>query len=60
MSSSSNRIRVRVKPWRDKKTGIEEPMIFIYMQQHFVVIPIDDARRVVDEVHDICDHDPRY
>lgn len=44
---------VRHALWREGAR--ETPMVLIYSGSVFVRIPYSEARRIVDEVHDLCD-----
>lgn len=45
--------KARHAVWKDGDQEI--PMIFIYSGPIFARIPYSEARRIVDEVHDLCD-----
>lgn len=53
--ASSDRINVRRRYWLDRSTGNTEHVITIWQGGRFIRILFDQARRVVDEVHDLCD-----
>lgn len=48
-------IRVRRKLWRNNLTGKITDIIVIRERGVFVKIPFDQARQIVDQVHDLCD-----
>lgn len=53
--SNHEKVRVRRRLWRDRRTGETTDLIVIGIYDYFVKVPFDQARRVVDEVHDLCD-----
>lgn len=48
-------VSVRPYTWRNLTTGRSTPTVRVQVGDHFVIIPIENARQVVDEIHDICD-----
>ncbi|MGI8394691.1 hypothetical protein [Leucobacter sp. W1038] len=57
--SNHEKVRVRRRLWRDRRTGETTDLIIIGIYDYFVKVPFDQARRVVDEVHDACDERDR-
>lgn len=53
--SSHGKVRVSRRLWRDRRTQETTDLIVISIYDYFVKVPFDQARRVVDEVHDLCD-----
>lgn len=54
-NSTKGKVRVRRQLWRDRRTGETTDIIVISIYDYFVKVPFDQARRVVDEVHDLAD-----
>ena len=50
-----NKVRVYRRLWRNYDTGETTDVLTIKHGNYFVQVPFDQARRVVDEVHDLCD-----
>lgn len=53
--SNHGKVRVRRRLWRDRRTGETTDLIVISIYDYFVKVPFDQARHVVDQVHDLCD-----
>ncbi len=53
--ASREKVRVHKRYWHDKHTNTFEHFITISHRGYFIKVPFDQARRVVDEVHDLCD-----
>lgn len=52
-------VTVRPYTWWNIQERRNYPTIRIQVGNHFVILPIEDARQVVDEVHDLCDQHDR-
>ncbi|WP_053387826.1 hypothetical protein [Leucobacter japonicus] len=39
--------------------GVKQPVIRIDSGNHFVIVPYENARKLVDAVHDLCDEHER-
>lgn len=48
-------IKVTRRLWRNNLTGQITDLIVIRERGVFVKIPFDQARQIVDQVHDLCD-----
>ncbi|WP_017793449.1 hypothetical protein [Leucobacter salsicius] len=49
------RVNVKTRYWRNPRTDTNEHVILIYRGGIFVRLNIEEARRIVDKVHDLCD-----
>ena len=52
---SVDRVRVKRVKWNHRRDSTQRDYISVRQGNHFVLIPFDEARHVVDRVHDICD-----
>lgn len=55
----SRKVSVRRRLWRDKQTGTTEDLLTIWDGGRFIKVSFDEARSLVDRVHDICDQRDR-
>lgn len=53
MTSRFGKPRVRHVEWEED--GTKTPMVRLYSGPVFTLIHYRDARKVVDEIHDLCD-----
>lgn len=56
---SLSRVKVRRRIWRDRTTGTDIEAIQIWQGKTFIIVGIEDARILVDAVHDAADEHDR-
>lgn len=53
------RVRVARHDWRNDETGEIKPSILVYQGKHFIRLDMQQARSIVDQVHDLADEHDR-